>query len=169
MRKLAIYVSALLALDSAEALRHGASQLHDLLAFPKYNVRFLNELPLSSSDAARCRQSGVLNEEDFWALHPPTATDKLSEAEQAPLELVPINFSPPGSPDPPMQYLCLMPSRNSTAAQTSHLDELEEYGELDPVQGWGALSHLNGKCLYSKQGWFTYAYVMSLNLRTVRG
>lgn len=40
----------------------------------------------------------------------------------------------------------------------ARIDQLEEVeDELDPVQGWKALAHLDGKCLYSKQGWFTYA------------
>ena len=53
-------------------------------------------------------------------------------------------------------YLCLMPSENSTASQ---MVKEEEYEEIDPAQGWAALSHLEGKCLYTKQGWFTYSYV----------
>lgn len=58
------------------------------------------------------------------------------------------------------EYLCLMPSNNSTASQMARIDQLEEVeDELDPVQGWKALAHLDGKCLYSKQGWFTYAWV----------
>lgn len=51
-------------------------------------------------------------------------------------------------------YLCLMPSENSTASQ---MVKEEEYEEVDPAQGWAALSHLEGKCLYTKQGWFTYS------------
>lgn len=51
-------------------------------------------------------------------------------------------------------YLCLMPSDNATASQVA---EEEEHEEVDPVQGWSALSHLDGKCLYTKQGWFTYS------------
>jgi protein OS-9 len=64
-------------------------------------------------------------------------------------------LTPPGSL---MQadYLCLMPSANSTDSQTARMD-LDELVELDPVQSWAALSHLDGKCLYSKQGWFTYS------------
>ena len=51
-------------------------------------------------------------------------------------------------------YLCLMPSENSTLSQ---MTKEEEYEEVDPAQGWAALSHLEGKCLYTKQGWFTYS------------
>ena len=52
-------------------------------------------------------------------------------------------------------YLCLMPSENSTAAQSAKEDDHEV---VDPAQGWAALSHLEGKCLYTQQGyWFTYS------------
>lgn len=32
--------------------------------------------------------------------------------------------------------------------------------ELDAAESWKALSHLTGKCLYSRQGWFTYSSVL---------
>lgn len=54
-------------------------------------------------------------------------------------------------------YLCLMPSENATASQTRHAQVEEEHEEVDPAVGWAALSHLEGKCLYLKQGWFTYS------------
>jgi protein OS-9 len=65
MRNLAIYLSALTALSQASALRHGSHQLRDLLAFPKYSVDYLNELPLSRTDAERCKLEGVELEEEF--------------------------------------------------------------------------------------------------------
>ena len=68
MRKLAIYVSALLSLSyTASSSRHGA-QLRDLQAFPKYEVIFLNDLPLSSSDAELVK-AGLDSSEDFLGLH----------------------------------------------------------------------------------------------------
>lgn len=65
MRNLAIYLSALTALSQSYALRHGSHQLRDLLAFPKYSVDYLNELPLSKTDAERCKLEGVEFEDDF--------------------------------------------------------------------------------------------------------
>jgi protein OS-9 len=51
-----------------------------------------------------------------------------------------------------------MPPANTTAAQTQRaVQEERQEDEPDPAQSWLALSHLDGKCLYSKQGWFTYA------------
>lgn len=67
MRNLIIYLSALtsLSITPVLGLRHGSRQLRDMLAFPKYQVEFLNELPLSQSDAERCRAMGVEDEDDF--------------------------------------------------------------------------------------------------------
>ena len=67
-----------------------------------------------------------------------------------------MTLKPPGSTSN-ADYLCLMPSANSTAAQTALSEEADEHDEVDPVQSWAALSHLDGKCLYLKQGWFTYS------------
>lgn len=56
------------------------------------------------------------------------------------------------------QYLCMMPERNATDSQLALLDGTSNVDEeLDPQQGWAALSHLDGKCLYLKMGWFTYS------------
>jgi len=65
MRNLVIYLTALSALSSSFALRHGSHQLRDLLAFPKYQIDYLNELPLSASDAKACLREGVELESDF--------------------------------------------------------------------------------------------------------
>ena len=68
MRHLAIYVSALASLYPSLALRHGSAQLRDLVAFPKYEIQFLNDLPLMASDASRCRSLGIEQEDDFLGL-----------------------------------------------------------------------------------------------------
>lgn len=65
MRNLSIYLSALATLLPSNALRHGSHQLRDLLAFPKYQIDYLNELPLSSSDAKACLREGIEYESDF--------------------------------------------------------------------------------------------------------
>jgi protein OS-9 len=69
------------------------------------------------------------------------------------LELVPMRL-PSLDGQYQHEYLCLMPSDQTKEAQMA---KEEEYEEVDPAQGWAALSHLDGKCLYSKQGWFTYS------------
>ena len=66
MRNLIIYLGALSALSStSSAVRHGAAQLRDLLAYPKYEVQFLNDLPVSASDADKAKSLGV-EREDEW-------------------------------------------------------------------------------------------------------
>jgi hypothetical protein len=35
------------------------------LAFPKYSIEYMSDAPLSSSDALKCRQEGVEQEEEF--------------------------------------------------------------------------------------------------------
>ena len=171
MRNLIIYLSALAALSepSVYALHHGSAQLRDLLAFPKYDIQFLNELPLSSSDAARCQQNGLHSPDDFWAVRPvasrlPLAVGREDDDGSAIVgraDFVPMRFSPPGTEGVSSEYLCMMPSGNETARQTTRLSESDstDLGELDPVEGWQALRHLQGKCLYLKQGWFTYSCV----------
>lgn len=58
----------------------------------------------------------------------------------------------------PEDYLCLLPSKNSTMSQSAQAELHDDDDvELDPAESWKALSHLTGKCLYSRQGWFTYS------------
>ncbi|WWD21612.1 hypothetical protein CI109_106098 [Kwoniella shandongensis] len=185
-RNLLIYLSALSALSPLPSLslRHGAHQLRDLYAYPKYEVQFMNDLPLSAGDAQRCKITGIGIEEDWMAMRPAGGSGgerrlingdegegSSLNAQPDKLELVPMNFAHPEDEPgtPPYPYLCLMPSSNTTAAQTSRIDQLDEVeDELDPVQGWQALSHLEGKCLYSRQGWFTYAYCHNNYIRQFR-
>ncbi|WVW78308.1 hypothetical protein I302_100262 [Kwoniella bestiolae CBS 10118] len=175
-RNLLIYLCALSSLSSSLSFRHGQNQLRDLYAYPKYEVQFLNDLPLSRSDALRCQSLGVDSEEQWLE---PSVRDgrRLGDGsdeevkDQDHLELVPMNFAHPsdGPSGTPYPYLCLMPSRNTTVSQTDLIDKLDQVeeveDELDPVQGWQALSHLEGKCLFTKQGWFTYSYCHNSHIR----
>ena len=173
MRYLAIYISALASLYPSHALRHGSAQLRDLVAFPKYEVQFLNDLPLMASDASRCRSQGIEQEDDFLGLRVVlTERRRLSDGTDVPspvshgiqfaeltekdrLDLIPMSLTPPGSTYT-HEYLCLLPSDNTTASQVQS-EAVEEHDVLDPVESWAALSHLDGRCLYSRQGWFTYS------------
>ena len=66
MRNLLIYLSALSSLSyDVRALHHSAAQLRDLMAYPKYEVSFLTELPLSASDADKAKVLGVEREEEW--------------------------------------------------------------------------------------------------------
>ncbi|WVQ98169.1 hypothetical protein IAU59_005291 [Kwoniella sp. CBS 9459] len=207
---LALSALALSATTSANALRHGAHQLRDLYAYPKYEVQFLNDLPLSKSDAERFTSAGVGDIGDWLRARSGdrstglgtgasgsgsseegggsrkslgdgsgsgSETGSALSAGENNLELVPMNFAHPDEPHgAPYPYLCLMPSRNATSSQLRLLDQMEDEfvedhnngSELDPSQGWAALGHLEGKCLYSKQGWFTYAYCHNSHIRQFR-
>lgn len=52
----------LLPLLPAPAIGSGPHQLRDLYAYPKYQVQFLNDLPISASDAKRIKEVGVGSE-----------------------------------------------------------------------------------------------------------
>ncbi|WVR04729.1 hypothetical protein IAU60_001740 [Kwoniella sp. DSM 27419] len=174
-RNLLIYTLALSALAPSHALRQGSHQLRDLYAYPKYDVQFLNDLPLAKSDAERCTVEGVSREEDWISARPGTkrrlsdgSADRDPGQREDRLELVSMNFAHPEEPHgPPYPYLCLMPPSNITTAQVERMNAIDEVveEEVDPVQGWAALSHLEGKCLYSTQGWFTYAYCHNAYIR----
>jgi protein OS-9 len=71
MCKVVFCLSVLASLSPSLGLRHGSSQLRDLLAFPKYEVQFLNDLPLAESDASRCRSLGIEREEEWLGLRAP--------------------------------------------------------------------------------------------------
>lgn len=88
MRNLIIYLSALASLSFSSALRHGSSQIRDLVAFPKYEVRFLNDLPLAASDADRCQALGIEREDEFL-MQRVSLTDRrrLSDGTDAPSQV----------------------------------------------------------------------------------
>jgi protein OS-9 len=180
MSHLAIYLLALAALRPASALGVG---LQDLASLPKYQVDFLNDLPLAESDAAAIRKHGLSHEDQFLALHPgrqperstiegrdsEESTDLLTTDELTPvapadrIALIPMLYTHPASPDlGPHPYLCALPSANTTAAQTA-VEEPEDEPIPDPESSWRALSHLDGQCLYLRlpHSWFTYACVPS--------
>ena len=83
MRHVLIYSSALTALASTSvAIKHEAAQLRDLLSYPKYEIQFLNDLPLSTSDADRAKRKGVEREDEWFALRFSDARDRLSDGSE---------------------------------------------------------------------------------------
>ncbi|BEJ14716.1 hypothetical protein CspHIS471_0404830 [Cutaneotrichosporon sp. HIS471] len=182
MSHLAIYLLALAALRPASALGVG---LQDLASLPKYQVDFLNDLPLSESDAASIRTHGLTHEDQFLALHPASArrdtiepttsqgsTDILKPGEpnspSGQITLVPMLYTHPSTESGPHSYLCAMPSANTTMAQT--VQEALDEPEPDPEESWRALSHLDGQCLYLRipHSWFAYAYCHNKDIRQFR-
>jgi protein OS-9 len=69
MRNLHIYLSALVTLYGGRVhAGHRSSHFRDLQAFPKFEVQFLNQLPIAESDAKRCLDAGIEQEEDWMTL-----------------------------------------------------------------------------------------------------
>lgn len=72
MRNLHIYLSALATLyGSGVQAGHRSSHFRDLQACPKFEIQFLNQLPISESDAKRCLEAGVQVEDEWMALRAP--------------------------------------------------------------------------------------------------
>ncbi|RXK40925.1 hypothetical protein M231_01773 [Tremella mesenterica] len=171
MRNLDIYLKGLLALGLTVNGLKSRANLRDLHAFPKYAVEFLNHAPLASTDADLIR-SGVPSESIF--LEPRVSSGRhLSDGrdviEEDRLEVIPMSLNTTNGVL--IEYLCLLPGSNTTRAQTDLVEanaRVEEEEELDPSLGWAALSHLEGRCLYLKQGWFTYSYCHNSHIRQFR-
>jgi protein OS-9 len=180
MRNLHIYLSALSVLHPVLGIRHGSSELRDLEAFPKFEVQFLNHLPVAESEAKRSQSEGIRREEEWVRCKPGSpgmqqlgdgtadwapavsyeahflAGIKLTTKEAERLELIRMALKNPASNET-QPYLCLMPSASKRAEQNVQAEVEPVHEEIDPLQAWSALGHLEGKCLYAKQGWFTYA------------
>lgn len=77
MTHLAIYTLALSALAAASP-----SGLQDLAAYPKYEVQFLADRPIKLSDAARCEQYGLANDDAWLDLRPRTGNDQPERHEE---------------------------------------------------------------------------------------
>lgn len=54
----------------ALAIRSGPHQLRDLYAYPKYQIQFLNDLPVSASDAKRIKEGGIGSEIEWLDMRP---------------------------------------------------------------------------------------------------
>ncbi|TFY57281.1 hypothetical protein EVJ58_g7116 [Rhodofomes roseus] len=151
----------------------------DPYAFPKYRVTYLNGLPVLNETADRWLREGLkggqpefLDEAWEWgetgwhsgslkgieggreqgsgttpAVHPPQGLNYA-------LELMRLG--------PRMAYLCLIPPPPDESAATI---ANEPEPDVSPLYGWSLLQPLNGKCLYHRQGWFTYAYCHNSHVR----
>lgn len=81
MRNLNIYLSALISLHGSLALHHGPSHFRDLQAFPKYEVQFLNHLPIAESDAKECLSGGIEREEEWMGARAPMLGHRESDRD----------------------------------------------------------------------------------------
>ncbi|KAI0724074.1 hypothetical protein C8Q72DRAFT_877828 [Fomitopsis betulina] len=151
----------------------------DPYAFPKYRVTYLNGHPVLNETAERWLREGLKGgEAEFndqawewgetgWHSGPvksiEPSNDQDSGTTPAPGTLPTTNYSLEVMRlGPRMSYLCFIPPPpdESAAALSS-----EPEPDISPQYGWSLLQSLNGKCLYHRQGWFTYAYCHNSHVR----
>ncbi|KAH7340232.1 hypothetical protein B0J17DRAFT_650430 [Rhizoctonia solani] len=147
----------------------------DLYAYPKYSIGFLNGLPLPNVTAQHWLAHGLKGGEKEFLEQP---WDQNSHGTSRPQitggETInsdgPVNSHPVSHRLERMrlglgkEYLCLVPppdqgnpSFEDPAPPPSH-----------PSKTWNLLQPLTGKCLYHRQGWFTYSYCHNDHVRQFR-
>ncbi|KDN49342.1 hypothetical protein RSAG8_02044, partial [Rhizoctonia solani AG-8 WAC10335] len=146
----------------------------DLYAYPKYSIGFLNGLPLPNVTAQHWLDGLKGGEKEFleqpWDQNSHgTSRPQITGGET-------INSDGPANSRPTShrlehmrlglgkEYLCLVPppdqgnpSFEDSAPPPSH-----------PSKTWNLLQPLTGKCLYHRQGWFTYSYCHNDHVRQFR-
>ncbi|KAH6918672.1 hypothetical protein BKA70DRAFT_1247884 [Coprinopsis sp. MPI-PUGE-AT-0042] len=159
-----------------------SARLHSLpedpYAFPKFGVTFLNHQPLLNETAEHWLKHGLAGGEDefmgeSWQHDDQHLAsqrkgigsgDTLSDT-QAPLD---TSFSAANYTlehlrmGPKDSYLCLIPKPSESA---SSRQEEEPESESTPAKSWSLLVPLSDKCLYHRQGWFTYSYCHNKEIR----
>jgi protein OS-9 len=178
------------------ALQHRplTAQPQDPFATPKFEVSFLNQRPISVSDAKEwqgdngswsgLRGFEAMDEFVYGRRDTSTGARSISKKtigdsgalfQQTRPNIVRLRLpSPSTASKPPLHdYLCLIPSPSmvqpTEADAIAHEEALRAAEEIpDPQVGWESLKHLDGKCLYSRQGWFSYSYCHDSHVRQFR-
>ncbi|KAI0375020.1 hypothetical protein BV20DRAFT_961268 [Pilatotrama ljubarskyi] len=155
-----------------------AARLHhsrvpeDPYAFPKYRVTFLHGLPVLNDTAERWLREGLRGgehefldqpwQESQWTASPlrrieasDDSPPAAAQAQNSNYTLQHMKFGPKSS------YVCLIPPppREPPAVEDTATDV------ATPVHSWSLLQPLSGKCLYHRQGWFTYSYCHNSHVR----
>ncbi|KAI0362243.1 hypothetical protein OH77DRAFT_1416463 [Trametes cingulata] len=164
-------VPLLLAVLVAARLHHSRVP-EDPYAFPKYRVTFLHGLPVLNDTAERWLREGLRGgepefldqpwQESQWTASPlksiEATDDSPSDAAQTQhsnYTLQHMKFGPKSS------YVCLIPPPPKEPPAVE--DTATEVAT--PVHSWSLLQPLSGKCLYHRQGWFTYSYCHNSHVR----
>jgi protein OS-9 len=156
------------------ALLHHALP-EDTYAFPKHRVSFLNGRPVLNETAQRWLKEGLRGGElEFldqpWqeeTYHSPPSPRAIDSGEEPPIQ--PDNLQAPVYDiqhmklGPKNSYLCLI--TKPTDMVPSAEDKAEAEAEVTPVHSWSLLQPLSGRCLYHRQGWFTYSYCHNEKIR----
>ncbi|KAI0831424.1 hypothetical protein BC628DRAFT_1407888 [Trametes gibbosa] len=156
-----------------DARIHHSRVPEDPYAFPKYRVSFLHGLPVLNDTAERWLRDGLRGgepefldqpwEESPWIASPPKSIEAsedhspphAAQTQASNYALQRMKFGPKASfvcliPPPPKEPLVLEDAPTDVAT---------------PVHSWSLLQPLSGKCLYHRQGWFTYSYCHNSHVR----
>ncbi|KAJ8457197.1 hypothetical protein ONZ51_g11673 [Trametes cubensis] len=172
MRSLALSLPLSLALLVSARLHHSRVP-EDPYAFPKYRVSFLHGLPVLNQTAERWLREGLRGgeaefldhpwQESQWHASPLKSIEAGDDSQSDPASehgsnytLQHMKFGPKSS------FVCLIPpppQDDPPAIEDTATDV------ATPVHSWSLLQPLSGKCLYHRQGWFTYSYCHNSHVR----
>ncbi|KAI9065159.1 hypothetical protein FKP32DRAFT_1610865 [Trametes sanguinea] len=158
---------------------HHSRVPEDPYAFPKYSVSFLHGLPVLNETAERWLRDGLRGGElefldEPWQESQWHASQRKSiEAgdDSAPSDVCHNAASSSGQRSnytlqhmklgPKSSFVCLIPPppQEPPAVEDPPTDV------STPVHSWSLLQPLSGKCLYHRQGWFTYSYCHNSHVR----
>ncbi|KAH9857001.1 glucosidase II beta subunit-like protein-domain-containing protein [Lenzites betulinus] len=156
---------------AVDARIHHSRVPEDPYAFPKYRVSFLHGLPVLNDTAERWLREGLRGGElefldqpweESHSLASPLksieASDDLAppDAQEANYTLQRMKFGPKSS------FVCLIPPPPTEPPAV--VDDAPT-DVATPVHSWSLLQPLSGKCLYHRQGWFTYSYCHNSHVR----
>lgn len=171
---------ALNRLHPASGRVHSSLIPEDPHAFPKYDVTFLNGLPVLNETAERWLRDGLQGGllefiEEPWVTNtsPWSKLKGIDPAEPSQS----LSSSPSREPEPVFKlelmkmgpdhsYLCLVPPVPPISDNPPQIEDSSE--ETTLIQSWNLLQALSGKCLYHRQGWFTYSYCHNSHVRQFR-
>ncbi|KAH9901051.1 glucosidase II beta subunit-like protein-domain-containing protein [Cubamyces lactineus] len=172
MLSLALSLPLSLALLVSARIHHSRVP-EDPYAFPKYRVSFLHGLPVLNQTAERWLRDGLRGgeaefldhpwQESQWHASPLKSIEAGDDSQSDPASergsnytLQHMRFGPKSS------FVCLVPPQpqdDPPAVEDSATDV------ATPVHSWSLLQPLSGKCLYHRQGWFTYSYCHNSHVR----
>ncbi|KAI8998526.1 hypothetical protein BD414DRAFT_512144 [Trametes punicea] len=163
---------------------HHSRVPEDPYAFPKYSVSFLHGLPVLNETAERWLRDGLRGGESEFLDEPwqesqwrATPLRGIEAGEDASSDVRTARLSGPSAQaaskqklnytlqhmklGPKSSYVCLIPPppEEPPAVDDTATDV------ATPVHSWSLLQPLSGKCLYHRQGWFTYSYCHNSQVR----
>ncbi|QRW00154.1 glucosidase II beta subunit-like protein [Ceratobasidium sp. AG-Ba] len=150
----------------------------DVYAYPKYSIGFLNGLPLPNVTAQHWLAHGLKGGEKEFLEQPweHESSPGSSRPQITGGETINSDGQPAGSYStsghrlehmrlgPGKEYVCLIPPPDEGSAPIEDPAPPPSH----PSKTWNLLQPLSGKCLYHRQGWFTYSYCHNDHVRQFR-